>query len=267
MRRQGIRIGSYQSGLIGNLAQDEIDHILTQKYGARVVRNSDDMVILARSKAEARFLLNVYSRLAEERGLTVKASARLRPVTEGIDFLGFVMTPDNVRVRKQIKRSFAKGMARVRSRRRRRELAASYKGWCMYGHGQNLYNKVMGFKAKGIEVSPKTINGQKFFDVRCVQINDILNVPVDVLDYQPCISTRDIKDGTKRNGDRYVVLLRVRETGGEVKLITNAMGIKAVLDQCGERENAGEKIFPVEDVMIQKRSIGGGKKTYKFIDL
>ena len=74
-RRRGVRIGSYASGMIGNLAHLEIDHILTEKYGAKIQRNCDDLVIFGRSKAEVRFLLNVYNRLCEERGMVVKAGS------------------------------------------------------------------------------------------------------------------------------------------------------------------------------------------------
>lgn len=70
-----MRIGSYASGMIGNLGHLEIDHILTEKYGAKIERNCDDVVIFGRSKAEIRFLLNVYNRLCEERGMVVKAGS------------------------------------------------------------------------------------------------------------------------------------------------------------------------------------------------
>lgn len=183
-----------------------------------------------------------------------------------IDFLGFVMTRDGVRVRKSIKQRFARSIARVRSRKRRAELAASYKGWCMRGRGRHLYDTIMGFKEKGIEVQPLTRDGQKYFDVRNVSINEIVNTPIAVLDYQPDIPTRDLNDRSKRNNDRYVVLIRTRN-GEKVKFITNAYGIKSVLDQCGEREAKGERIFPVEGVSVQRRSLGGNKVTYKFVDL
>lgn len=74
-RRRGVRIGSYASGMIGNLGHLEIDHILTEKYGAKIERNCDDVVIFGRSRQEVRFLLNVYNHLAEERGMVVKANA------------------------------------------------------------------------------------------------------------------------------------------------------------------------------------------------
>lgn len=66
--------------MIGNLNHNEIDHILTEVYHAKLHRNCDDMAIFARSKAEARFLLNKYDELAAERGLLVKASSFYAPI-------------------------------------------------------------------------------------------------------------------------------------------------------------------------------------------
>ena len=79
-KKAGVRIGAYISGMIGNLAHMEIDHILTERYGVKLERNCDDMVMLARTKGEARFLLNAYDRLAEERGMTVKANSYYAPI-------------------------------------------------------------------------------------------------------------------------------------------------------------------------------------------
>ena len=79
-KRRGVRIGAYISALIGNLNHNEIDHILTEQYGAKLHRNCDDMVMLGRSKAEVRFLLNAYDRLAAERGMVVKANSYYAPI-------------------------------------------------------------------------------------------------------------------------------------------------------------------------------------------
>lgn len=243
---------------------------MTQKYGAVVQRNCDDIRILARTKEEARYLLNVYDRLCEERGLTVKRNSGYRPVPisgkDGLDFLGYVFTRKNIRVRKSIKTKFARGIDRVKSGKRRKELAISYKGWCMHGHGKNLYRKVMGFKDKGIETEPITRDGKKFFDVPEVSIAEILNVPMDVLDYESCIRTRDLQDRTKVNNDRYVVSIRLRE-GKKCKFITNARDIKETLDKCAEAVAEGKEIFPVENVAVVRKNLGGNKTTYRFIDL
>lgn len=176
-----------------------------------------------------------------------------------------------MRLRKSIKQKFAKGFARVKSRKRRKEIEDSYRGWCMYGRCRHLWKKItgkdMGFAAKGITTVRSTLkDGKKFFDVRKVSLSDITNVPLTVLDFQRNIETQDLKDHSKRNSDRYVVLVQLQ--GGEkVKFITNAHSIKDVLDQCGELEEKGEKVFPVEGVAIKRKDLGGGKTSYQFIDL
>lgn len=270
MKGQGIRIGAYLSGLVGNMALDEVDHIMVQKYGAVIHRHCDDVRILAKSKAEARFLLSEYDRLCGERGLTVKHGSGYRPIPDegkdGLDFLGYVFTRSNVRLRKSIKTKFASGIRRVKSARRRKELSAAYKGWCGHGHGRNLYRKVMGFAARGIDTEIKTKDGKKYFDAPMRRINDVINVPLDVLDFESDIPTRDLREKDRRNNDRYVVLVRTRE-GERLKFITNAYPIKEVLDKCREAEKEGRQVFPVENVCVKRKDIGGGKSTYGFIDL
>ncbi len=261
-RRRGVRIGAYISGMLGNLALTEIDHILTEQYGAKVERNCDDYAILARSKDEAKYLLNVLDRLAQERGMVIKASSRIDRLENGLDFLGYVFTPGNQRLRKSIKQKFARGMSRVKSRRRRKEIQDSYKGWCRYGRCRNLWKK-MGFAEKGIQCSGNRMkDGQKFFDCKQVAITDIINVRMDVLDFEKNIPTRDLRDRSKQNSDRYVVFVRL-EGGEKVKFITNSFGIKGVLDACDEK---GVE-FPITDVTIRRVDCGNGKVTYKFQDL
>lgn len=261
-RRRGVRIGAYISGMLGNLALTEIDHILTEKYGAKIERNCDDIVILARSREEAKFLLNVLDRLADERGMVVKATARVDKAENGIDFLGYVFTPGNQRLRKSIKQKFARGVARVKSRKRRKEIQDSYKGWCQYGRCRNLW-KIMGFADKGIQCGGSRMkDGQKFFDCRQVAITDIINVRMDVLDFEKNIPTRDIRDRSKQNTDRYVVFVRL-ESGEKVKFITNSFGIKCVLDECDKKQID----FPVTGVTIRRVDCGNGKISYKFQDL
>lgn len=75
-----MRIGAYISALIGNLNHNEIDHIMTEVYHAKLHRNCDDMVMLARTKREARFLLNRYDELASERGMEVKSNSFYAPI-------------------------------------------------------------------------------------------------------------------------------------------------------------------------------------------
>lgn len=189
-----------------------------------------------------------------------------------IDFLGYAFSRDNMRLRKSIKKKFAAGMIRVKSRRRKKEIEDSYRGWCMYGRCRHLWKTItgkdMGFADKGIKtVRGKLKDGKKFFDVRQVQLSDIVNVELSVLDYQGNIDTTDIKDHSKKNNDRYVVLVELKNSGEKVKFITNSHSIKDVLDQCGELEQQGKEVFPVAGVAIKRKDLGSGRTSYQFIDL
>lgn len=193
-------------------------------------------------------------------------------VGRSIDYLGYEFSKENMRLRKSIKKKFAAGMGRVKSRKRRKQIEDSYRGWCKYGRCRNLWKKLtgkdMGFANKGITMVRSTLkDGKKFFDVRQVQLSDITNVEISVLDFQRNIETQDIKDHTKKNSDRYVVLIQLKSSGEKVKFITNSHSIKDVLDQCEEMEQAGRKIFPVDGVAIKRKDFGGGKTSYQFIDL
>ena len=193
-------------------------------------------------------------------------------VGRSIDFLGYEFSKENMRLRKSIKKKFAAGMGRVKSRKRRKQIEDSYRGWCKYGRCRHLWKKLtgkdMGFANKGITMVRSTLkDGKKFFDVRQVQLSDITNVEISVLDFQRNIETQDIKDHTKKNSDRYVVLIQLKSSGEKVKFITNSHSIKDVLDQCEELEQNGKKVFPVEGVAVKRKDYGGGKTAYQFIDL
>lgn len=96
----------------------------------------------------------------------------------------------------------------------------------------------MSFADKGIKQSGRTKDGKKFFDVKETRLMDILNVPITVVDFE-------------QNGQRS-------------KFITNCYNLKDVLDQAREAENNGQKIFPVENVIVKRRSLGDGKSAYYF---
>lgn len=192
-------------------------------------------------------------------------------VGRSIDFLGYEFSHENMRLRKSIKKKFAAGMGRVKSRKRRKQIEDSYRGWCKYGRCRHLWKTItgkdMGFADKGITSVRSTLkDGKKFFDVRQANISEILNIPITVLGFERNISTKDIKDSAKKNNDRYVVLIEL-PSKERVKFITNAYSIKDILDQCAEKEDSGNNVFPVPNVCVKKKDIGGGKSSYQFVDL
>ena len=62
---------------------------------------------------------------------------------------------------------------------------------------------------------------------------------------------------TKQGEGRYCVLFE--QNGQRSKFITNCYNLKDVL-----AENNGQKIFPVENVIVKRRSLGDGKSAYYF---
>ena len=107
----------------------------------------------------------------------------------------------------------------------------------------------MSFADKGIKQSGRTKDGKKFFDVKETRLMDILNVPITVVDFETNVKT---KQG------------EVEQNGQRSKFITNCYNLKDVLDQAREAENNGQKIFPVENVIVKRRSLGDGKSAYYF---
>ena len=113
----------------------------------------------------------------------------------------------------------------------------------------------MSFADKGIRATKKTKDGKKYFSAKNVAITDVLNVPVTVVDFEAGIKTSN-------GDDRYAVL--IIKDGEQCKFMTSAFEIKNVLELARDAEKAGQKIFPVENVIIRKRSFGDGKSTYFF---
>lgn len=170
-----------------------------------------------------------------------------------IDFLGYCLTATNVRMRKSIKQTFAKKAKRIINPIRRREVLASYWGWCKWGKCRNLWNKItdndMSFAEKGISGRVTTKDGQRFFDVKKVRIDSILNLPITVLAFETGIKT-------PHGPGRYVV--KFTRDGEELKLITNSFTLKSMLDQA-----EAIKALPI-DTTIRKRDIGEGRYDYYF---
>ena len=182
-----------------------------------------------------------------------------REVGRKIDFLGYQFTKEKTLLRKQMKKNFARKIKKIKSKKRRSEILASYHGWCKHGDCKHLWdvltNNYMGFAKKGIKQSQRTKDGKKFFDVPPVRIMEILNVPITVIDFESNVKT-------KQGEDRVCVLIEIN--GVKKKFITNCFNLKDVLFQASELEKKGEKIFPVDEVIIRRKQLSEGKSAYYF---
>lgn len=255
MMPEGISIGLRSSQGLGNLLLSVyLDHYLKDKYGVRhFYRYCDDGVVLGNAKSELWKIRDVVHEQLEQIDLKVKANERVFPVDEGIDFLGYVIYPDHVRLRKRIKQKFARKMHEVKSRKRRRVLIASFYGMAKHANCTMLFNKLTGKEMKSfkdLNVAYKPEDGKKRFAGAVVSIRELVNLPIVVKDFETGVKT-------SQGEDRCVVAIEVN--GEQKKFFTNSEEMKNILLQVSEMPDG----FPFETT-IKTETFGKGRTKYVF---
>lgn len=255
MMPQGLSIGLRSSQGLGNLLLSVfLDHYLKDKCGVRYYyRYCDDGVVLAGTKKELWDIRNITHKCIEEIDLDIKSNERIFPVEEGIDFLGYVIRPDSVRLRKRIKQKFARKMAEIKSRRRRRELIASFYGMVKHANCNMLFNKLTGKSMKSfkdLKVAYKPEDGKKRFPGTVVSIRELVNLPIVVTDFETGIKT-------EQGEDRCIVA--IEQNGEPKKFFTNSEEMKNILAQIREMPDG----FPFETI-IKTETFGKGRTKYVF---
>ena len=255
MMPDGISIGLRSSQGLGNLLLSVyLDHYLKDRYGVRhFYRYCDDGVVLGNAKSELWEIRDVVHEQLEQIDLKVKANERVFPVDEGIDFLGYVIYPDHVRLRKRIKQKFARKMHEVKSRKRRRVLIASFYGMAKHANCIMLFNKLTGKEMKSfkdLNVAYKPEDGKKRFAGEVVSIRELVNLPIVVKDFETGVKT-------SQGEDRCVVAIEV--DGKLKKFFTNSEEMKNILQQVSEMPDG----FPFETT-IKSETFGKGRTKYVF---
>lgn len=141
----GLPIGNYLSQFFANFYLTGLDHWLKEVKGVRYYfRYADDLVILSGSKEYLHQLLaDITGYLDRELKLTVKGNYQVFPVaSRGIDFVGYVLYHDRIRLRKSIKKNFARKMARGAGY----QTKASYWGWAKHCNGIHLFKTLTNEK-------------------------------------------------------------------------------------------------------------------------
>lgn len=255
MMPHGISIGLRSSQGLGNLLLSVyLDHYLKDRYGVRhFYRYCDDGVVLGKSKAELWEIRDAVHEQLEHIELKVKANERVFPVDEGIDFLGYVIYPDHVMLRKRIKQKFARKMHEVKSRKRRRVLIASFYGMAKHADCNMLFNKLTGKEMKSfkdLNVAYKPEDGKKRFAGAVVSIRELVNLPIVVKDFEVGVKT-------SQGEDRCVV--SIEHNGEPKKFFTNSEEMKNILQQVSEMPDG----FPFETT-IKAETFGKGRTKYIF---
>ena len=255
MMPDGISIGLRSSQGLGNLLLSVyLDHYLKDRYGVRhFYRYCDDGVVLGNAKSELWEIRDAVHEQLEQIDLKVKANERVFPVDEGIDFLGYVIYPDHVRLRKRIKQKFARKMHEVKSRKRRRVLIASFYGMAKHANCIMLFNKLTGKEMKSfkdLNVAYKPEDGKKRFAGAVVSIRELVNLPIVVKDFETGVKT-------SQGEDRCVVAIEVN--GEQKKFFTNSEEMKNILQQVSDMPDG----FPFETT-IKSETFGKGRTKYVF---
>ena len=189
----------------------------------------------------------------ESVGLKIKKNERIFPITENIDFLGYVIYPKHALIRKRIKKKFARKMGKVKSRKRRRVLIASFYGMAKHAQCNNLFYKLTGTEMrsfKDLNVAYKPDDGKKRFPGAVVSIRELTNLHIVVYDFEMGVKT-------SQGEDRCVVAIEVN--GEKKKFFTNSEEMKNILQQIKEQPDG----FPFSTV-LKTESFGQGRTKYIF---
>ena len=138
----GLPIGNYLSQYFANFYLTYFDHWLKEvKCVNYYFRYADDLVILADSKPYLHQLLSdIRDYLSINLKLEVKQNHQVFPVSSrGIDFVGYVFYHTHTRLRKSIKKNFA----RMLKQRKNKKSIASYNGWAAHCNSKNLLKKLL----------------------------------------------------------------------------------------------------------------------------
>lgn len=249
---RGLSKGLRSSQCFANLYLSPVDHVMcchVPKYIAEdgevrylYQRYMDDAAMWGAEKRQLWKLRDIYHSEVAKLGLTVKNTEAIRPITEGIDYLGFVFYGTHSRLRKRTKKKAARHLSEVKSRKRRQELIGSFKGMACHADCKHLYYKLTHkfmkkFGELGISYKPE--DGKKRFPGKVVPIRSIANRPIEIHDYEA--------DLTTAHGDgRYLVSFRNVDDGIFNKFFTASNEMQNILDQISDLEDG----FPFETTIV-----------------
>jgi len=261
---QGLSKGLRSSQCFANLYLNEVDHEMLkyvkhyEKDGEThylYYRYCDDTVMLASTKKELWELRNIHVAAVARLGLEVKPSEAVRPLDDGLDFLGYVHYGTHSFLRKRIKQKAARKLAKVKSRKRRQEIIGSFKGMACHADCKHLFYKLTNQKMKkfsemGVSYTPA--DGKKRFPGKTMRLGAIVNKTIEVHDFETGINT-------SQGEDRYVVSFRDKQSGEWGKFFTASEEMKNILEQISDIEDG----FPFETTIVSE-VFDGGKVKYKF---
>jgi len=100
----GLPIGNLTSQFFANVYLDALDQFVKHRLKARYyLRYCDDLVLLSADREElVAWEQAIETFLAEQLHLRLNERRRLRPISDGIDWLGYIVRPDYLLVRRRV---------------------------------------------------------------------------------------------------------------------------------------------------------------------
>ena len=137
----GLPIGNYLSQYLANFYLSYFDHWMKeQKHVKYYYRYADDIVILHSDKSMLHSLFAEIKEYLYTLNLEIKNTHQVFPVaSRGIDFVGYVFRHTHVKIRKQIKKNFARKMKSNPNHL----CKASYLGWLSHCDSKHLIKKIL----------------------------------------------------------------------------------------------------------------------------
>jgi RNA-directed DNA polymerase len=139
----GLPIGNYLSQYLANFYLSYFDHwIKEEKRVKYYYRYADDIVILSGDKQSLHILLQEVKQYLSGLKLDVKENHQVFPVAaRGIDYVGYVFYHSHISIRKSIKKSFARKLAR----NPQDTSTPSYLGWLSHCNAKHLTRKLLPY--------------------------------------------------------------------------------------------------------------------------
>lgn len=253
---RGVSKGLRASQGVSNwLLSVAIDHKMKDQYGVKwYYRYCDDILAGASTKEEAWWIRDRCHECVEAIGQKLKPSERIFPVEEGVDFLGYVIWPDHVKLRKRVKQTLARKLARVKSKKRRVALVGAFYGMAKHGNCRNLMRTIFTHKEmkkfSELKIDYIPADGKKRFPNKTMQLRQLVNVEIEVLDFEMDVKTK--------YGLRCLVAYRDPRTNEQYKFFTDCEEMKQALMKA---DSMGEIPF---STVIAADYFGDGKVKYRF---
>lgn len=141
---EGVPIGNYLSQYFANIYLSYFDHWIKENHKVKYYyRYCDDIIILHSDKQYLHNIrVEITQYLRDNLKLQLKGNYQIFPVEHrGIDFLGYVFFHTHTKLRKTIKKEFAR---KIKDCDKVKDLPCypSYKGWIDYCDGKHLMKKL-----------------------------------------------------------------------------------------------------------------------------